>query len=92
MAVASLVFGIIALVISIVTGGFGLGWIGSICGLFAIIFGAVARRDPEKRGLAAGGLVCGILALIWGLIATVACVACLGATGAALGGLGSIFN
>ncbi len=81
MAVASLVLGIIALVLSFGAGAIGLGWIGSICGIIAIVFGAISRKDPAKKGMATGGLVCGIIALSWGLVATIACVACFGAAG-----------
>lgn len=84
MGVASLVLGIIALLISIGAGAAGMGWIGSICAVLAIIFGAIGKKNPEQKGIATGGLVCGIIALFWGIIATIACVACLGATGAAL--------
>lgn len=84
MAVASLILGIIALVLSVGAGAAGMGWVGSICGIVAIILGAIARKDPAKKGQATGGLVCGIISLAWGLIATIACVACLGAAGAAL--------
>lgn len=87
MGVASLILGIISLLISIGAGVTGMGWIGSICGIIAIILGAVARKKPEQKGTATGGLVCGIISLAWGIIATIACVACLGATGAALSGL-----
>ena len=87
MGVAALILGIISLVISIGAGAAGLGWIGSICGILAIIFGAVAKKNPEQKGTATGGLVCGIIALVWGLIATVACIACLGAVGASAAGL-----
>lgn len=87
MGVASLVLGIISLVISIGAGAAGLGWIGSICGILAIIFGAVAKKNPEQKGAATGGLVCGVIALTWGIIATIACVACLGAIGAAAASL-----
>ena len=76
MAVTSLILGIISLMVSIGVGAIGMGWIGSICGVLAIIFGASGKRDPEKRGVATGGLVCGIISLCWGLIATAACVAC----------------
>ena len=41
MGVASLVLGIIALLISIGAGAAGMGWIGSICAVLAIIFGAI---------------------------------------------------
>lgn len=83
MGVAALILGIISLVISVGAGAAGLGWIGSICGVLAIIFGAIARKNPEQRGTATGGLVCGIIALAWGIVATIACVACLGAAAAA---------
>lgn len=84
MGVASLVLGIISLLISFGAGAAGMGWVGSICGILAIVLGAVGKKNPEQKGTATGGLVCGIIALFWGIFATIACVACLGATGAAL--------
>lgn len=84
MGVASLVLGIISLLISLGAGAAGMGWVGSICGILAIVLGAIAKKDPAQKGTATGGLVCGIIALLWGIIATIACVACLGAAGAAL--------
>lgn len=39
MAVASLILGIVALVIAIGGGAASVGWIGSICGVVAIILG-----------------------------------------------------
>lgn len=84
MGVASLVFGIIALLISLGAGAVGFGWVGSICGILAIIFGAIGGKNADQKGAATGGLVCGIIALIWGAISTVACAACLGAAGTAL--------
>lgn len=50
MAVASLVLGIIALVISIFSGG-SLGVVGIICGVLGLIFGIVGRKDEAKKGL-----------------------------------------
>lgn len=90
MAVGALVLGIISLVIAVGGGAAGLGWVGSICGILAIIFGAIGKKDPEKRGMATGGLVCGIIALLWGVLATLACVACLGAGAASLNSLFSL--
>lgn len=85
MGVASLVLGIIALVISVGGGFAAVGWVGSICGIIAIILGAIAKKDPEQKGSATGGLVCGIIALAWGIISTIACVACVGAAAASSG-------
>lgn len=86
MAVASLVLGIISLVIAVGAGAANMGWVGSICGIVAIILGALSRKG-EKKGIATGGLVCGIIALCWGVIATIACVSCLGAGASMLSGL-----
>ena len=85
MAIASLICGIFALLSSVVGGIFSLGWIGSILGLLAIIFGTVGRKGP-KKGMATTGLVFGIISLTYGIIATICCVTCLAAAGAAYGG------
>lgn len=87
MGVASLVLGIISLLASIGAGAAGFGWIGSICGVIAIILGAISRKNPEQKGLGTGGLVCGIIALSWGIIATIACVACLSSAAGAFSSL-----
>ena len=75
MAVASLILGLVALVFSFVP---GVEWIGTITGLVGIILGAIARKNPEKRGLATGGLVCSIIGFILSIILYIACVACIG--------------
>lgn len=75
MAVASLVLGIIALVISIFSGG-SLGVVGIICGVLGLIFGIVGRKDEAKKGLATAGVVCSIIGLLLGLILMIACVGC----------------
>lgn len=77
MAVASLILGIVSVLSSVVGGCFSLGWVGSACGVVAIILGAIARKNPAKKGMATAGLVLGIIALAWGIIATIACVTCL---------------
>ena len=68
MAVASLVLGIVGLVLTITV------WIGPICDVLAIVFGAKARRRlPEgapNRGMATAGFILGIV----GLALTVALV------------------
>ena len=78
MGTAALVFGIIALVIAVGGGFAGLGWLGSITAIVAIILGAIAKKDPNQKG-AKAGLIMGIIALSYGIIATVACLACIGA-------------
>lgn len=87
MGVASLVLGIISLVLAVGAGSAGLGWTGSICGIIAIILGASAKKKPEQAGKGKAGLICGIIALSWGLISTIACLACLGTGAAAFGSL-----
>lgn len=78
MGTAALVLGIIALVIAVCGGFAGLGWLGSITAIIAIILGAIAKKDPNQKG-AKAGLIMGIIALSYGIVATVACLACIGA-------------
>lgn len=79
MAVASLVLGIIALI-----GGL-TGWAGVVCGILAIVFGAVGRKDKAHKTMATWGLVLGVIALFGGLIiALVIGGAIFGAVAAAL--------
>jgi hypothetical protein len=77
MGVASLVLGILAILITVFTGG-SFGWIGAILAILGTILGAVGRKNPEKKGLATAGLVVSIIGLILGLVLYVACVACIG--------------
>ncbi len=73
MAVASLVLGIIAIVMSF-TGG--LGWIGIILAILGIIFGIQGKKDQKHAGLAKAGFITSIIALFWSVIAFIACVIC----------------
>ena len=63
MAVASLVLGIISLVIGIFS-ACSLGWLGAILAVVGIILGALGRKNPEKKGMATAGLVCSIIGVI----------------------------
>ena len=78
MAIASLILGIISLVLSF----FGLGIISVFTAIIGIILGVLGRKDPEKKGMATAGLVCSIIALVLGIIMWIACAAVVG--GAAL--------
>lgn len=62
MAIASLVLGLVALF-----GGIA-GWPGVICGILAIVFGAVGRKDSKHKTMATWGIVLGVIALFGGLI------------------------
>ena len=78
MAIASLVLGIISLVLSF----FGLGMISVFTVIIGIILGVLGRKDPEKKGMATAGLVCSIIALVLGIVMWVACAAIIGGAAA----------
>lgn len=81
MAIASLVLGIISLCMSILSLG-SLGFIGCICAVLGIIFGALGKNDEkndEKNGgMAKAGLICSIIALCFGLLLLVLCAGAVG--------------
>ena len=77
MAVASLVLGIISIVIGLFVSAWG--WAGAIIGIIGIILGVQGRKDPEKKGLATAGLVCSIIGTVLCVLFFLACAACLGA-------------
>ncbi len=79
MAVVSLVLGIIGLLISVFLNA--VGWVGSLLGILGIIFGALGRKNAEKKGLATAGLTLSIIAVVLGILFYIACAACLGGLG-----------
>ncbi len=62
LAVASLVLGIVGLVLTITV------WVGPICDVLAIVFGALARQrmpaGAPNRGMATAGFILGIVGLV----------------------------
>lgn len=84
MGVASLILGIISVVLALFFSGFG--WMASILGLIGIILGTVARKNA-KTGVATAGLVLSIIGLVLGLLLYIACVACIGGIAGAAGSL-----
>lgn len=77
MGVASLVLGIIAVIIGLFSGG-SLGWLGAILAIIGVILGALGRKNPENKGLATAGLVLSIIGLVLCLLLYIACIACVG--------------
>ncbi|MBE6575253.1 MAG: DUF4190 domain-containing protein [Ruminococcaceae bacterium] len=65
-AIASLIFGVLSLVICTCCCG-GTGWIPLILGAVAIILAIVSRKGQKMSGVAIGGLVCGIIAVVLAL-------------------------
>jgi len=64
MAAGSLVLGIISLVMAFIIPGSAVKWIGAVVALIGIILGVQGRKNPEKHGLATGGMVCSIIGFI----------------------------
>lgn len=78
MGIASLVLGIVSLVSTIFTAGIGSP-VGAICGIIGIALGALGRQNnPEKAGMATGGLVCSIIGTVLSLLLVIACYGCAG--------------
>ena len=75
MAVASLVLGVISIVIGLFAAGYQ--WVGEIMAIIGIILGAKSN-NPQKAGIAKPGKICSIIGLILCLNFFVACVACAG--------------
>lgn len=61
MEIASLVLGIIALVISFMHGA--LGFAGFVCAVLGLIFGLLRIKTTDKRGITIAGIVCSSVAL-----------------------------
>ena len=75
MGVASLILGIVSVVIAVFISGFG--WVAALLGIVGIILGALARKNGTG-GVATAGLVLSIIGLVLGLLLYIACVACIG--------------
>ena len=81
MGVASLVLGIISVVLAAFFSAFG--WLVAVLGLIGVILGAVARKNGQ-RGAATAGLVLSIIGLVLGILLYIACVACVAGLAAAV--------
>ena len=71
--IASLIVGIVGVVLSI------LGYsslLGIIFGIVAIILSAGSKKEIGPNGMATAGLVLGIISIVFGVIGFVACLAC----------------
>ena len=67
MAIASMVLGIIAILLSCCS---GVKWLTVIVAVVGIVFGIMAlqKKDEGSRGMAIAGIVCSIVALVMGVI------------------------
>ena len=79
MAVASLVLGIVSVVVNF----FGLFWLGLVTSIIGLVLGVMARKKAPS-GMATAGFVLSIIGLVISGITIVACLACVGAAGGAL--------
>lgn len=74
MEIAALVCGIVSLAGCWIP---GMGWIGSVCGIVAIVLGAISiKKDLPKKKLGKVGMILGIISLALGIIMTIVFVAC----------------
>ena len=86
MGVASLVLGIIAVLITIFAQPFG--YIGIILGVIGIVLAAIGmKKNPDKKGIAVAGLVLSIIATAICSIIWISCVICAAAISTGLSGL-----
>ena len=73
MAVASLVLGIVSLVIGAIFPYLGI--YGAIAGVVGIVLAVLAKKKGEKKGMATAGLVCSIIGLVLCVVLYIACAA-----------------
>ena len=73
MGIASLVLGIVSLVIAVFIPS--IGWAGIIVGIVGIVLAILAKKKGEA-GVATAGLVCSIIGAALSLIMYIACIAC----------------
>ncbi len=85
MGVASLVLGIIAVLITIFAQAYG--YIGIILGVIGIVLAAIGMKNPAHKGIAVAGLVLSIIATAICSIIWISCVICAAAISTGLSGL-----
>lgn len=79
MATASLVIGIISLVLcTCFAWTIGGAWLGVVLAIVGVVLACVAKKAEPSNGMATAGLVLSIIAVAFGLIVAVACTACYG--------------
>lgn len=79
MSIASLVLGIISVLIALFAGA--VGWLGAIFGIIGIVLAVQGRKEPEPNGMATAGLILSIIGTVLNLIMFIACAACVGTIG-----------
>ena len=72
MGVASLVLGIISIVIGVFSAG-SLGWLGAIIGIIGIVFAIQGKKITDQTGMAQAGFICSIIRTILCLLTACVC-------------------
>jgi len=85
-AIAAMILGIVGIASGIIP---GLGLVGLICGVIAIILGAVGKNAIDNsngkltgRGMATAGMVLGIITVGLHILLMIACASIIGSIGA----------
>lgn len=77
MAIASLVLGIVGIVLGAAfSWTIWVGIIGIICGIVGVVLGIIARKQQPQNALATAGLILSIIALAVSTIVVISCAAC----------------
>ncbi len=75
MAIASLILGIVSILLGLIFSGWG--WMGAICGIVGIILAVLGKKgNPEQKGLCTAGLVLSIIGTALSVVLWIACMAC----------------
>ena len=69
MGIASIVLGIVGILLAHFMGGF---W-GAIVSLVGVILGVLGRKNPEQKSMATAGMICSIIGLVVGIAVWIAC-------------------
>jgi uncharacterized membrane protein len=77
MAIASLVLGIVGIVLGAAfSWTIWVGCIGIVCGIVGIVLGVLGRKNAQNSTIATAGLILSIIAVVVSSIVVISCAAC----------------